>query len=357
MDLDGLLRLMLRRWKIVVPMLLVVVALAVSVHRGGESVYEASGSVLLSQQPSDRAIAPEDVLDVAEVAAVVRLSAEARALVEFDESSRLSIEPTAENVLQATVVGGVAADVSSALTAVAQLIVEQVEAVQSGAGVAPDERVEAVVLTEDVVPVSQTVDGDTLFTATVGIMLDDRVVSRDNPYRPDRATGRLVQVAMESDAGRAEVAARSSDGITYSIIQDGNDPAAILEVAAYGPSGDEALTAFNVVVASIQDFLDTRQQQAGVPASSRIGVEVIALPEKVQNVSAPVSRAAAATLALGIVLTGLAAVLAENIGVRRSRSRHVSAKNWMSRSADSTEEAVGNEPSAVRIASLRQPPV
>ena len=46
MDLDGLLRLMLRRWKIVAPVLLLFVALAVSVHRGVESVYEASGSVL-----------------------------------------------------------------------------------------------------------------------------------------------------------------------------------------------------------------------------------------------------------------------------------------------------------------------
>lgn len=328
MDLIGLLKLMLRRWLVVVPIVALAMVAAVLVHRDGDSLFEAQGTVLVTPRPPDATPSPAEVLDVAEIAEVVRLSDAARALVEPDGAASLSIEPTADNVLQVTLVGAQSDDVTSGVMAIAQLVIEQVESVQAGAGVIPDERVEADTLTEDITAVTETLDGETVFSATVGVLLDDTAATRDNPYAADRATGRLVQVAMESDAERSQVAGRSSEAIDYSITQQDFDTAPILELWVYGPTEGDALDGFDALVATMQDYLDTRQEQAGVATSSRVSIEVIAQPQSVEDVSPPISRTAAVTAALGIILALAAAVLTENIVNRRTRSQRLRVDDW-----------------------------
>ena len=320
MDLIGLIKLMLRHWLVVVPMLLLTVAIGASVHRGADSLYAARGSVLLTSNPVDGTAAPQDVLDIGEIAEVVRLSDQARSLVEFDERASFTIAPTADNVMEVTLVGGASEEVSSAVMGVAQLVIDRIEEVQADAGVAPDERVVGVVISEPVVPVARTLDDETVFEATVGVLLDDKAASRANPYEANRATSRLVQVALQSDAGRSQVAETSSEGIAFSITHDINDPAPILDLSVYGNSPAEALAGFDGLVGTMQDYLDGRQQLARVPHSSRISIEVIAQPVAVENVSPPVSRAAAAALALGIILAMVSAVMLENLAARRRLS-------------------------------------
>lgn len=327
MDLVSLLGLVRQHWKAVVPVLLLTVALATSVQQTSEPLLEAQGSVLIATADHETQVAPADIIDPAEITEIVRLSDATNDLSSGTPPLEVTLVPAAANIVQIVVTGDEEAAVTSGVEELVQLVVSETQALQVQADIPDGERIEARPLTDNVEAVQQTgvADGEASYTATVGVRFNDPAAGIENPYTASRGTGRLLEVAVQSDAGRATVNERTGAAIDFSVAQEDFDQAPILQIVTYGTARDETIEGFDNVVATMADYLDDRQARAGVPGSARLSAEVVAAPLDVRDVSPPISRAVAVTIGLGLVLALAAAILAENLATRRAKLNHASS--------------------------------
>lgn len=332
MDLVSLVKLVLRRWMVVVPILIVALAVAVNVQGSVESVFEAEGSAVIATAAYDQQAVPSDAVEPAELAEIVRLSDEVAELAAGPPELDITIVPAAANILQIVVSGDDEAVVTAGVGELVELVIARTQALQQEAGVSNEERIQARPLSEDIEAVAQTsVDDATVeYTAAVGLRFDDPTAGIENPYTANRATARLVEVAVQSDASRARVNELTGTTIDYAVTQEEFDQAPILQVMAYGTSEAAAIEGFGNVVETMGELLAQRQDRAGIPPSAQLAVEVVAAPQRARDVSPPIARTAAVTVALGALIALGAAILAENLNTRRELRRRP-AHRWTDR--------------------------
>ena len=320
MDLVSLLRIMVRWWAVVVPVILLTLVAAVLVNRVADPLYEASGSVLVAPPTFTSSGSSFDGFDVNEVAAAVRQDDALDELRAADELVDYTIDDATDGLIQVIATGTSDTATETTADAVAALVVEELMAVQEEQEVDETSRVQPRLLTEQAVAQGGTnEDGAERFVANVGIVLDESAVEIQNPYSATPPTGRLLQVAVMSADGQQRVSNLASEGIAFDIFQNWQDRAPILDITAYGPSPQGTVQGFEAVTQTLSEVLDERQERAGVPPSQRVLIEVIAAPGGARDVSPPIERSVAVTIALGLLAAGAAALASESVSNHRRR--------------------------------------
>jgi len=327
MDLISLLRIMGKWWLVVAPIGILTVISAVLVNRAVEPIYEASGAVVVTP-PTFTASAPTfDGLDLGELAAAVRQDEALDALREADELADFTIVDAADGLVQVISTGTTEAAASSTADLVATLLIQELDAVQEDLDIEEAARVRPRRINEQAaVQEDAGVDGTQQFVANVGILLEENAVEVQNPYGATPQTGRLLQVAALSSEGTQRVSNLASEAVAFDIYQDWQDRAPILEVLTYGPNPESTMEGFDAVTQTLSEVLDERQERAGVPPRQRVQIEVIAAPGVARDVSPPVNRAGAVTIALGLLIAAGAALASEAIAHRR-RSRRLASQH------------------------------
>ncbi len=158
---------------------------------------------------------------------------------------------------------------------------------------------------------------DGSWSASVTAFLNNPVDGSTNPYQPNAATGRLLEVATSGDAGRVEMAERVGDDVAYSITQTARDAAPLLRIVTIGTDPEQVIQAFYEVHDLMSEELDRRQDDADVSPEERLSVEIVDAPVGVFDLSPPVDRAAFGVVLLGGALAFGLALVAESISNRR----------------------------------------
>ena len=322
MDLVSLLRIMARWWAVVVPLVLLTVVAAMLVGRVADPVYEASGSVLVAPPAFASPGTSFDGFNVDELAASIQQDDVLDELRVADELVDFTIDDATDGLMQVIATGASEAATEATADAVAALLVAELIAVQEQREVGEASRVQPRLLTAEAVAQEGTSgDGAQGFVANVVIALEASAVELENPYSASPSTGRLLQVAVMSAEGQQRVSNLTSEDITFDIYQDWQDRAPILDIATYGPSPEGALRGFEAVTETFSEVLDERQERAGVAPSQRVLIEVIAAPGGARDVSPPIERSVAVTIALGLLAAGAAALVSESLSNHRRQRK------------------------------------
>ena len=322
MDLVSLLRIMARWWAVVVPLVLLTVVAAVLVGRVADPVYEASGSVLVAPPAFASPGTSFDGFNVDELAASIQQDDVLDELRVADELVDFTIDDATAGLMQVIATGASEAATEATADTVAALLVAELIAVQEEQEVGEASRIQPRLLTEQAVArQGMSGDGAQGFVANVAIVLEESAVEFQNPYSASPSTGRLLQVAVMSAEGQQRVSSLASESIAFEIYQDSQDRAPILEVATYGPSPQGALRGFEAVTETLSEVLDERQERAGVPPSQHVLIEVIAAPGGARDVSPPIERSVAVTIALGLLAAGAAALVSESLSNHRRQRK------------------------------------
>ena len=327
MDLFDLIRMVLRQWRIVVPLTVVTVAAAVLMQSVDPPPYEAQGYVALETPAFDvgnQAAPPLDALQLLDD--IRREDGDRSFAASVLGGDNYAITSSAEEPGDAVdVVDSVVADLR-----------DDMQTLQDEGGVPDDERVNLRLLTPQIEAEAQT-DGSFLASATVYV--DDPAVAAVNPYGLDSTTRRLLQVGIMGDVGQARFEEATGGDVELEVIQDDRDAAPLLLVITTGPDADEAIDAFDVARDLMAEDLAERQDRADVLTSQRLSLTAIDPPREAEISGPPVTRTTAAVVVLGALLTLGAAFGAEFLSRRRARSRQLAAGGTADRSPEA--DAVG----------------
>lgn len=283
-----------RQWKLVVPIGAIALGAALVVHTTTPGEYEARGHLLLQQldlrSEESRASALIDP---------VALSAD----LEPTGDAEFSVSQLTRQSFTITAAAGTG---QAAEAAVEDLIVglqDQIDAIQDERGTPADERAELQLAVPEVL-VEEQVNGN--YFATAKMYLHDPTPGTLNPYGPDSATGRLLDLAVSGDAGRVQFATLAGEDVTFEVLQDPG-ASAVLEVVTSGRDPQDTIAAFSYVHTLMAEELEARQGQAGVVEDEQLELGVVAAPLVATDVGLPISRPTIGVLALGALLAvGLA---------------------------------------------------
>lgn len=299
MDLFTLIGVVLRRWRIVVPMLLVTFGLAYVVQTTTPPEYQANGYLVLQAPAATAAAANSPAIDLRAVAEGIELDGDER-------GRNFTVSPLGGlnySIAAAAPTAGQAED--DAVAVVAQMG-ERIIQIQEQQGIPVADRIELRQIDPQVVAEMQA---DESFLATVDVFLNDPANALENPYLPNSATGRILQVAMMGDSGQSAFQDLTGD-VALVVSQEARDAAPLLSLQTTGSDPQEVIDGFyNARDLMVQDLVQ-RQEAAGVIKRGRITLGVVDAPMGVTDESPPVERATAAIIALGGMLAlGLAIAL------------------------------------------------
>lgn len=316
MDLLTLIQVVLRRWYVTIPVMLATLGVAWWVQTNTPPTYEASGAMLLAGPELEPSRMPFVVADVVgHVARLDDLEVQGELAI---GGATFAVIPASPTILTIRAVGDTGEAAVETVGNVVEWLRTEVSASQAGSTIPPDERLE--VRTSDPVVVPERQD-DGSFQAEGTVLVVDPTAGLENPYRPSAATGRVLEVSVESDSALERISSMTAEDIKYDVGQSNRDAAPILNVTVLGRDPGAVLAAFDVVHRTIDEDLEQRQSRAEVPVSRRVTTELIAAPEIVEDVSPPLERSAAALAAAGMLLAVGLAVLVESVSARRAPSR------------------------------------
>lgn len=325
MDLLTLIRIVLRRWYVTMPVLLVAFGLALYVQSTIPEKYEARGSVLLEDPRLDPSRLPASFVHTGAI--LDRFEESDAPTVVATGDTRVVPRPRDRWTLEITAVGSDPNDVESSVRATMDWVSAEVANLQDEEDVAEEERLRVSILTPAVAAEPQP-GGN--YEAVGEVILRDPADGIDNPYTAGGGTTSLLQAVVGSDSGRARVNERTAPGVGFDIATT-RDNASIIMITTTGSDPAALFDAFDVVRDALASELDARQERAGVLESRRIIITDLARPQAVVDVSPPLSRAVAAIIGLGgLVALGLA-VAVESIADRRQNSQ-------MSRRGDALQQ-------------------
>ncbi len=318
MDLLTLLGILVRRWYVVVPTLLLTALAAYMVDTRVPDEFEATGWVLIESPALNQTGEPSgtDILALGD---------------ELAADPPNGLPSDAEFVVQpgdtpASFVVSAAADSASGaeqtVNVVTAALQDRLAQAQADAAVDEFARLELRQALPRAIP-SEATDGT--FTASMPLDLRDPASGVANPYGPNPGTGRLLQVAIMGDAGRAQFSAQFDGSVAYSIDQTARDAAALLQITTTGANRQDVIAAFFTLQEVLDAELDERQARAGVPESRRVRVTPFDAPLQATDVSPPVHRATAAVLLLGGLLSIAAGVAANRFLPKRGTGQPTDA--------------------------------
>jgi hypothetical protein len=319
MDILTIIQAVFRRWYVTLPIVLVGVASALYLNTTIPPQYESRGQVLLANPELNPAGLPSTLVDVDEAVGRLGIDELSNQLAVGDATLRATASDDATIGVTATAAN--AQDAEASVRAVVDWYVSEVTSVQQAAGVPEDEQLQPRLLAEEIVAQQREDDS---FEASAAITLRDPTAGISNPFGASNTTARILLVAMQSDAGRLEVNARTADGVSFEVSQSSRDAAPILAVTTYGPVPDQVIAAFDDVVAVLEQELDARQDRAEVPTTRRTSIEVLAAPQTVTDTSPPIERSVAAVVGLAGLIAIATGIALESVAARRRRAEPTS---------------------------------
>lgn len=325
MDLLALVKVILRRWYVVLPVVAAAVGVAAWMQLDTAREYQSMGTLILSPPEHDPARSPSVAAAVASAVQDLRSSAGVDAIVEAGGSDDFSVTRLEGLQVQVTVPDQGAEDtVELVMERIAQSVLDR----QLDADIPEDEQIRwrtAVGTGSEAPPDDLEPDEDDPTSAsTVGLLtIEDPTAGRSNPFSANDTTARLLQYAIQSDAGRLEVFQRVAHPEFRSFSVAPQSGPGILSVSTTAGDPMVAHSAFDHVAAALEEELSNRQDRAEVPTNQRLVLEVLAAPAGAVDVTAPVNRGAAAIVALGGLLAVALAILVENVAYRRRLRRGV----------------------------------
>jgi hypothetical protein len=296
MDLLTLLKTVVRRWYVAVPVLLVALVLAVATQATTPPQFQATGSVLLEEPTFDSSRLPSSLVSADGLVGQINdgeVIADALA-----PGTELVAQAVDRAHVEVTAMAPDAAAAEQAVNASLEWTRERVQELQEQAEVPDGERIQPTL--ESAFPVAEE-EADGRFLASATIRLADPSSGLDNPLGTGERTSRMLEAVIMSDVGRARVAERTGGLVGYTLTV-GDKESSILEIIAVAPDPANALAGFAIVRDELNEELDARQERAGVPPSWRIVVNDLAPPQSAGDISPPVNRSAIAILAAGILL-------------------------------------------------------
>ncbi len=292
MDLFTLIKVVLSRWRVVVPIAMLTLGVAYLVQTTTPAEYLANGFLVLDAPSANGQTGASAVLDLEALAQGIEIDG----------------DPQGRN-FTVTAVGGsnyaIAAAAPSAeraeqdVEAVVEGLAERVRGIQEQDGVPDAARIELRLVDPQVVAEPQA-DGSFLATATV--FLNDPAAVGDNPYPPSSYTGRLLEVALMGDSGRARFDALTGGGVILAVGQEARDAAPLIEIETTGSDPDAVIQGFYHARDIMTEDLSARQDRAGQLDRQRTTISILDAPLGVIDESPPVERATAAIVALGGLL-------------------------------------------------------
>lgn len=307
MDLFELIKVIFRRWKVVVPIGLLTLGVAYYVHTTTPPEFESTGYLQWEIPEYDRANDP-----IATGIDPVALSEG----IAVDGDANFSVSPLDGQYLTIRAVDDTAVDARTAVNQVIEDLDTKIKAIQEDEDVAEANRVDLRLAVPEVVVEPQ---GDASFIATGQMFLYSPAANVANPYRPDASTGRLLEVAATGDVGRRRFAELAGTDVTFEVGQESRDAAALLQIVTMGSDRERVVDAFYDVAKLLNEDLDARQARADVPEDRRITLGVLDAPLGVTDVSPPVERAVIAIVGLGGLLALGLAVGLESLSQRKAR--------------------------------------
>lgn len=305
MDLFELIKVVLRRWKVVVPIGLLTLGAAFYVHSTTPPEYEATGYLQWEIPEYDRANDP-----VSANIDPVALSQD----IEVSGDASFTVSPLDGQYLTIRAADDTAPDAEAAVNEVIDALGTRIESIQEDGGETEQNRIDLRMASPAVTVATQD---DASAIATAQMFLYSPAANVANPYRPDASTGRLLEVAATGDAGQRRFAELAGTGVAFTVAQESRDAAALLQVVTMGPDPDKVVGAFYDVVTLLNEDLDERQARAEVPDPRRITLTVLDAPLGATDVSPPVARAVIGVVVLGGLLAIGIAIGVETLATRR----------------------------------------
>jgi hypothetical protein len=334
-DLLTLAWVVLRRWYITVPVLVGTALIAAYLQTQVPPQYEARGAVLLESPEANPADLPISLIELDALAAIVAAEASSGA------ADDVEVQTTSATSADILVTAPTARQAQSAMSGIVSQLTEAIVAVQDGADVPEADRVR-LTAPPGLAPTDML--DDESFQAAVSVTVFDPAAQVNNPYPPGGTTAQLLEIAVTSDAGRARVAELTGTGVGFSLSTSSRE-GSIIDITTLGSDPNAVREAFEPVRAVMAEELQVRQDRAEVPRSRHIGVEVLAAPQSAVDVSPPIDRAVAATVALGGLLAIALAISFDGVASRRRRPSsgddRPSAAPW-------PDDAIGTRESSLR---------
>lgn len=342
MDFIGLLKIMLRRWFIVIPVLAVAFVLGSSYVDEPISRWAASGSELLVVEQAQQTQTAQTAIFGSSVAGGVfrtaltqpsyRTDLQERRLVNdftvVDDGSPSVISIDIQNPdAQAVLATGqaIAADAEGLLA----------EAVGAAEASAVTLRAVSNLTEEDVVTIGPT------STMRVSIAVLPRAGGFSNPYPPNATTLRLVvEIAMRPSVIEAVQAVAPSALI--SVGSERRDVAPIINVTVNTATEAELVPAYQAAINGIQRELELLQFDAGVPVGAQTILMNLTPPGGGETRESSSVRQAAGIALLGVGAACLLAVLVDAL-IIRWRARSAAKRDEMTQESEGSFEVQADD--------------
>lgn len=339
MDFIAVAKIIVRRWFIAAPILLLTVVAATVVYSRMEHTYMAEGEVMLAspaavvdqiEQPltggtdatgdsaadgnvhptplnarvvgelvtsgsvrdrlQDRGATATWDLDIDNDASIIRVTA--------SSANRNDVVPTVQEVLKA----------------IEQVVTERQERLD----LPESTRVAVEVLATPTTPQEKSQESGVEYFATGSAMLAGSSPSSDieSAYGASQFTAQVLERVMRSDQAREKVAALGAQS-GYEIKIDRRDTANIFYISTTGADADNVVASFGSVVTVLEGELFSRQEGSGVEAGSTARIDPLSVPTTARDVSSNQLRGIIVILGLGVAAAFSLALLAEGMLSRR----------------------------------------
>lgn len=292
----------MRRWYLVVPLMVVTLAGAYLLNERIPLQLEARGQALLVPVESTESGRVRGV-SLEEVAGELsNLSVQGQLR---DGDTELEVRARGRSI-ELQLSGTDESSVVETHQRATQWLRDNVEVRQQDAGIPPAERFTLQAPTD----ASPTLAPDGRISMTSVGRLEEPASMQLNPHGSTRETVSLLAAIANGDAARSIVAAELGDDVTYGVTFRSRDAAPVLGVTIVAPNGRDALAGYGVIIELLEDELGSLELRAGVPSNARTVIERIAPPREVVDIGPTMERPVAAVLGLGALLSvGLVVLL------------------------------------------------
>lgn len=340
MDVLTVLQTIVRRWKIVAPIVVVTLLVAFVVGTGTDPEYEADGTVLLVSGVSAPSSADSGAVVTAPVFAEVLRSKEVSdRLSQAGATVPFKVEvDRATSILRVTATSDDPAANIRTVETVLDNLDEELVRLEEAAGVAGG-NVELLLRPSD-----QPAAGSP--SATGSAFLVPSGEGTPNPYPPSGYTTRILEQIMLGPEARQRVAALAGGSAAFEVAQHPRDPAPIMSISVLATDGGLAERTFHAVKTTLDGVLEERQEEAGVDARNRTRVNVLTAPVGAVKTSGTLVKSVVIVIGLGLIAAATAAILVESIMASRTTRRPEMSENGHSDVLNGKGLLVGPSPAA-----------
>lgn len=323
MDILTLIKVILRRWFVVVPIILVTFALAFSVGSSIRPEYGMSGTVLLTSA-SDGTPADTDSVPIvtapllAEIlrsAATVKRMTDAGAVVPYV----VEVDPST-SILRVTAAGRDGPPNIRTVEIVLENLEKELRLLEETAEVPPRNRAAVRFLSR---PSGQP--GAGLPFASGSAFLVPLGVGRTNQFAANGYTTRILTELMLAAESRRAVFERAGGVVKFSLSAAQRDAAPILTISVRGADPRLTESAYEAVVATAGDILDDQQGKAGIESSDRTRLVPLNQPAGATETPSTAVKSVATVVGLGSIGAATAAIVVESLMAGRARRRSPSS--------------------------------